>query len=649
MSTPLKTLIIEDSEDDAALLLIALEEGGFQSIHQRVETSEEMAAALESQSWDVVLSDYMMPRFDALAALSILKEKKRDIPFIIVSGKIGEETATAAMRAGADDYLMKDNLTRLSETVRREMKEAANRAALRRAESLLRKSEEKYREFFEGDLSGDFVAIPEGKILICNPAFAGIFGFGSSDEAARYDLKSLYPTRRDWERFIETLREKGSLKGHELEMRRRDGARVDLLGNVVGRFDARGGLIEFKGYLLDTTERKALERQLFQSQKMESLGRLASGIAHDFNNVLTGILGYADLSLARIDDRHPIHAYLSHIRQLAGRAARITRQLLAFSRRQPLERAPVNLNAAVSDLLPLLAKMLGEQAEIVFSPDPNLKNVDADLAQMEQVVLNLCINARDAMPKGGRITLATKNRFLSESDCRSAPCVRPGDYVVLTVSDTGTGMDEKTLERIFEPFFSTKGPEHGTGLGLSIVHGAVGQHGGWVGVESRPGEGSTFSVFLPATERLRRPSADQETALPNTPRRTEKILVVEDDPLLRGVLQLALERSGHVVLLAENGEEGLLQARRHAGAIALIVSDIVMPKMSGRELYEQVQRVLPGIKFLFISGYTDLLTYQGWIAKNRLPLLLKPFSPAELVAKVREFLEPPLSETKAAA
>ncbi|HZR45888.1 MAG TPA: ATP-binding protein, partial [Candidatus Manganitrophaceae bacterium] len=307
------------------------------------------------------------------------------------------------------------------------------------------------------------------------------------------------------------------------------------------------------------------------------------------------------------------------------------------------------LNTALSDLLPLLGKMLGEQTEVVFSPDPNLKNVHADLAQVEQVVLNLCINARDAMPKGGRITLATKNHAVAESDPRTHPIRRPGDYVLLAVSDTGTGMDEKTLERIFEPFFSTKGPERGTGLGLSIVHGAVGRHGGWITVESRPGKGSTFNVFLPASEERRRLPADQGTAIQKLPRRAEKILVVEDDPLLRGVFEAALGGSGHPILLAENGEEGLRMAERHAGALSLIVSDMVMPKVSGREFYQKVQKISPGMKFLFISGYADLSTDQEWLGKNRLPLLLKPFSPAELVARVREILEPPLPETDVAA
>jgi len=646
MSTPLRTLILEDSEDDTALLLLELERGGFHPTYERVDTPEAMTAALERQRWDVILADYNMPHFNALTALSILKEKNRDIPFIIVSGSIGEETATATMRAGANDYLMKGNLTRLCETVRREMKEAVNRAALRRTEASLRESEEKYRRFFEEDLSADFISTLDGKILVCNPSFIDLFGFSSTVEAASYDLKSLFPDRSAWDRFIEALREKRKLQWCELELRRRDGTRVDAIANVIGRFDTEERLVEFKGYLFNNTERKALERQLFQSQKMESLGRLASGIAHDFNNVLTGILGYADLSLLKIGETHPLHPYLTHIRQLVWKASKMIRQLLTFGRRQVMEPTPLNLNTILFDLLPLLEKVLSEEIEMTFLPDPQLKNVYADLSQLEQVVLNLCVNARDAMPTGGRLILETKNLSLTESDFQKTPFARPGDYVLLTVSDTGIGMDEKTLERIFDPFFSTKTPDQGTGLGLSIVHGIVGQHGGWVTVESQVGKGSTFKIFLPAIEKAQRAAPGQGPAIPNIPRRSEKILIVEDDPLLRTVFQRSLEEGGHFIFLAENGEEGLRQISQQADSVSLIISDLIMPRMNGREFYEQVKKIKPEMKFLFVSG-TDSSSHQAWLSENRLPLLLKPFGPAELVARVHELLlEPPTSDKK---
>ncbi len=646
MATALRTLILEDSKDDTALLLLELERGGFHPVHERVDTAEAMRAALERHTWDVILADYRMPNFNALTALSILKEGKKDIPFIIVSGSIGEETATAAMRAGANDYLMKDNLTRLSETVRRELKEAANRATLRRMEASLRESEEKYRRFFEEDLSANFGATPDGNILVCNPSFVRMFGFGSMEEAASHNLKSLFPDAGTWDHFIDALRQKRNLQWCEIELRRRDGTRVDAIANVVGRFDAQEKLVRFKGYFFDNTERKTLERQLFQSRKMESLGRLASGIAHDFNNVLTGILGYTDLSLLKIDETHPLHTNLTHIRQLVWRASKMIRQLLTFGRRQVLEPTSLNLNMVLSDLLPLLEKVLSEEIEMAFLPDPNLKNVHADLSQIEQVILNLCVNARDAMPTGGRLILQTKNISLTESDIRDTPFMHPGDYVLLTVSDTGIGMDEKIIERIFDPFFSTKEPDQGTGLGLSIVHGIVGQHGGWITVGSQVGKGSTFKIFLPAIEKAQRAAPGHEPATRPMPRRSEKILIVEDDPLLRTVFQRSLEERGHSVLLAENGEEGLHQIKQKIASVSLIISDLVMPKMNGRGFYEQVQKIRPGTKFLFISGYTDLPTNQDWLKKNRLPLLLKPFSPADLVTRVHDLLEPPTSEEK---
>lgn len=645
MPTPLRTLILEDSKEETTLLLLELERGGFHPIYEQVDTPEAMTAALERQTWDVILADYKMPHFDAMTALSILKERKEDIPFIIISGSIGEETAAAAMRAGANDCLMKDNLTRLSETVRREMKEAANRAALRRVETSLRESEEKYRRLFEEDLSAVFISSPDGSILVCNPSFSHLFGFASTEEAASHDLKSLFPNRSAWDQFIDALRQKRTLQWCELELRRRNGTRVDAIANVIGRFDAQGKLIELKGYLFDNTERKALERQLFQARKMESLGRLASGIAHDFNNVLTGILGYTDLSLLKIDETHPLHTYLTHIRQLVWRASKMIRQLLTFGRRQVLEPTPLNLNEVLADLLPLLEKVLSEEIEMSFHPDPHLKNVYADLSQIEQVILNLCVNARDAMPAGGRLVLQTENIFLTESDTRETPFMRPGDYVLLTVSDTGVGMDEKTIERIFDPFFSTKEPDQGTGLGLSIVHGIVGQHGGWVTVESETGKGSTFKIFLPAVEKSERAAPGPEF-IRHIPQRSEKILIVEDDPLLRTVFQRTLEERGHSVLLAENGEEGLRQIERHSDTVPLIISNLVMPKMNGREFYEQVQKIKPGTKFLFVSGYTDLPPRQDWLTKNDLPLLFKPFSPSELVAKVHDLLEPPTDAAK---
>ncbi|MCG3110537.1 MAG: response regulator [Candidatus Manganitrophus sp. SB1] len=645
MTTPLRTLILEDSEDDAALLLLELERGGFDPTHERVDTAKAMSAALEGQTWDVILADYKMPHFNALNALSILKEKRQDIPFIIVTGSIGEETATAAMRAGANDYLMKDNLTRLNETVRRELKEAVNRAALRSAEASLRESEEKYRRFFEEDLSADFISTPDGEILVCNPSFVRLFGFSSTEEAASHDLKSLFPDRAAWDRFIDALRQKRKLQWCEVELRCPDGARVDAIANVVGRFDPENKLIEFKGYLFDNTERKALERQLFQVRKMESLGRLASGIAHDFNNVLTGILGYTDLSLLKIDETHPLHSYLTHIRQLVWKASKMIRQLLVFGRRQVIEPTPLNLNTVLLELLPLLEKVLSEEIEMTFHPDPHLKNVHADLSQIEQVILNLCVNARDAMPEGGRLILQTKNLSSTEPDIPETPFIHPGDYVLLSVSDTGVGMDEKTIERIFDPFFSTKDPDHGTGLGLSIVHGIVGQHGGWVTVESRIGKGSTFKIFLPAVEKSAHAAPGREFTR-HLPRRSEKILIVEDDPLLRTVFQRSLEERGHSVLLAENGEEGLRQIKQQTDPVPVVISDLVMPKMNGREFYERVQMIKPGTKFLFVSGYTDLPAHQEWLKKNTPPLLLKPFSPSELVAKVHDLLEPPTDAAK---
>lgn len=511
MPNPLRVLIVEDSQDDSDLILLELQRGGFEPKAARIETAEEMIAALRRQTWDVVLADYTLPAFSAPEALALLRDTGHDIPFIIVSGSIGEETAVAAMKAGAHDYLMKSNLARLSVAVERERRDAENRAA-----------------------------------------------------------------------------------------------------------------------------RKSVETQLFQAQKMESLGRLASGIAHDFNNILTGILGYSDLGLSKIDPSHPLYANLITIRKLGDRAAGITRQLLAFARRQAIEPVNLNLNAVISDLLKLVGTTLGEDIRIEFIPDPALKIIHADLAQMEQILMNLCVNARDAMPSGGTLTIQTKNILLNESDCRALPNARTGPHVLFIVTDTGIGMDEKIQEKIFEPFFTTKTPGKGTGLGLSLVYGIVRQHQGAVQVQSAPGQGTTFRIYLPAVEK----GATPKSASPSPPPQgSGTILVVEDDPAVRHLIKLALEGYGYAVLVAENVNEGVKIFQGRADSIILVVSDIVMPEANGTDLFWKVRELKRSMPFLFISGHFNHIQDAVFSSEEDFNLLEKPFSPSELAAKVAAILK----------
>ncbi len=379
------------------------------------------------------------------------------------------------------------------------------------------------------------------------------------------------------------------------------------------------------------------EEQLRQSQKMEAIGRLAGGVAHDFNNLLTAILGYSQLMGARLDPRDPLRGHASEIEKAAERASGLTRQLLAFSRKQVLAPKVLDLNAVVSAMTGMLRRLIGEDVSFVAKPAPELGCVSADPGQIEQVLMNLVVNARDAMPDGGKLTVETADVVLDEPYARRHDGVTPGRYVMFSVSDTGVGMDAATRSRIFEPFFTTKGSGKGTGLGLSTVYGIVKQSGGTIHVYSEPGRGSTFKVYLPRVEKAA--EALEARQATDSPRGTETILLVEDEDVVRDLAREILEMHGYTVLEAPHPGEAILICERHGGPIHLMVSDVVMPKLSGPDLHARVAPLRPGMKVLFTSGYTDgALTHDGVLSAD-MAFISKPFSPDALARKVREVLE----------
>jgi PAS domain S-box-containing protein len=384
----------------------------------------------------------------------------------------------------------------------------------------------------------------------------------------------------------------------------------------------------------DVSDRVALERRLRQSQKMDAIGRLAGGIAHDFNNLLTAINGYSQLlyNALRDDDQREL---ASEVIKAGVRAADLTRQLLAFSRNQLLTPLVLDLNAVVGDMASLLRRLIGEDIELTASIEPGLWLVRADPGCLEQVIVNLAVNARDAMPRGGRLTIETRNVILDEEYVRTRPDARIGPHVLLAVSDTGSGMDEPTLARIFEPFFSTKG-EKGTGLGLATVYGAVKQSGGHLGVYSEPGKGAAFKVYLPRAEG--QPSSGRSAqGLP--PRGGgETVLLAEDDESIRILAERILQNCGYSVLVAGDGREALEMATRHAGPIDLLVTDVVMPHLGGGQLAQRLGAVRPGLKVLFLSGYTDDAVVRHGVLEQGAAFLHKPFTIAALARKVRETL-----------
>jgi len=523
-------------------------------------------------------------------------------------------------------------------------------AERKRADEALRKSEERYHRFFDENLAGAYISTPDGKLLDCNPAFANIFGFASVEEAMKSNLGTIYPNAEASQALLELLREKRKLEYYEVELQRRDSTPVHVIENVVGAFDEQGALVEINGFMLDDTERNLAEQLLIlseqrfqQSQKMEAIGTLAGGVAHDFNNLLTAILGNTHLALSKIKPDDPLQIRLIEIEKAGNRAAVLTRQLLAFSRRQHLERHTINLNDTINEIMKLLQRIIGEDVEVNVKAGSDLSATFADPGQIEQVIMNLSINARDAMPQGGRLTIETSNVELDENYRRHYPYVKPGKYVQITVSDTGSGIDAETQKHIFEPFFTTKEVGKGTGLGLSMVYGIVKQHEGHINVYSEEGQGTTFKIFLPVVET----AVEKEALAFHLPLRggTEAILVAEDEEALRGLARDVLEGLGYTVLLAENGAEAVEMYEQNREQIALLLLDVVMPRMGGWEAYERIRELGGNVPLIFMTGHSSETVQSRFIKQNRLMeefdamLLQKPYNVEGLGRKVREMLD----------
>ncbi|MDQ2884680.1 MAG: response regulator [Chloroflexota bacterium] len=633
-------LIIDDNPADRELIVRKLRKEFDSSDFVTVGQPGELEAATKRGNFDVILTDYQLNWTDGLQILDLMKVRFPDVPVVMFTGTGSEEIAVEGLRAGLSNYVLKKQLDRLPYAVRDSLEKTRLRKQYEEAIQHLRASEERYREIFEQGLTGIFAFTPQGRLLTCNSAFARIFGFASVEEAMQVNVRVLYPQPQHFDAFLKLLAYEKRFEYHEMEMQRRDGVSLSIVENVVGSFDDDGRLVEVKGYLFDNTERRRLTEQLQQAQKLESVGLLVSGIAHDFNNMLGGILGYASRGLGRVTQSHPLYSNLHHIQEIATRAARMTQQLLAFSRRQVLEPSAVNLNVVVDNLLDFISKVLGEHIEIEFVPDPELKTVHVDYSQIEQVLMNLCINARDAMPMGGRLTIRTRNVSADEARTLSVDQGLPEACVQLSVQDSGVGMSEQVRERIFEPFFTTKELRKGTGLGLSMVHGIIGQHSGFIDVKSEVDKGTTFSLYLPCSDGVSSPetllveSRSSQTVVGGD----ETILVVEDDPDLRCLMEEALGDYGYTVMSASDGLEGLQQFEEHGNSIALVISDLMTPKMMGKELYDKIHSMSNATKFLFVSGYQANQISQNFVLDKGFFFLQKPFDLDELASKVREIL-----------
>ncbi len=781
MASPLRVLIIEDSEDDAVLLLRALQRGGYEPVARQVETPAAMHHALQQDTWNLVLADWNLPQFSALFALEMLKSKGLDLPFIIVSGTISEEAAVEAMKAGAHDYVMKSNLGRLVPAIQRELREADDRRARKQAEQALASSEERLQlvaratndavrdwdlltngmwwgeglsslfghqaQEIEADVESWYSRLhPDDKDRVIASCYAAINGgamtwskryrFRRADgtyaevldrsyivrkvegqalrligaitdltairkaDAALQDSEEKFRTVADWTYDWETWNDP---QGHQLyispSVERISGYRVEefladptMLHRIVypedhARWDqhvidttnntedvselefrilTRDGEIRWIDHICravfgssnhkflgrrasnrDITERKQAEEklrrtedQLRQAQKMEAIGQLAGGVAHDFNNLLTVITGYTDLLMSNLPADAPTLADLEEIRKAAERASWLTRQLLAFSRRQILIPQVLDLNVLIGNFEKLLHRLIGEDVALKTDLAPALARIKADPGQVEQIIMNLVVNARDAMPTGGHLTIETSTVLLDESYPIKAAETPLGRYVLLAISDTGCGMDAETQKRIFEPFFTTKEIGKGTGLGLSTVYGIVKQSNGFIWVYSELGRGTTFKIYLPAVDEEVQP-ANEESRPVLQRGGVETILLVEDAAPLRTLTNKVLELSGYTVLAAGNLDEAMKMAKARNWKVHLLLTDVIMPGGSGPDVADRLKERCPDLKILYMSGYTGTTMAHQGILKAGSPLLQKPYSPDALLQKVREVLDEP--------
>jgi len=522
--SPLRVLMAEDSEDDALIILHALRKAAYAPLCERVWTAPAMQAALQKQAWDVVISDYEMPGFGGFEALELLKASGQDLPFILVSAVVSEETAVAAMKAGAHDFIMKRKLARLAPAIERELREAQTRAARRAAEAALRQS----------------------------------------------------------------------------------------------------------------------ENQLRQAQKLEAVARLAAGVAHDFNNILTAISGHSTLLLRQLEPGDARRKNAEQIEKCAYLAAALTRQLLTFSRKQAIEPRILKPNDVIRNVERMLKRLIGEDVEFRAILDPAAGSIKADPGQLEQVIMNLAVNARDAMPNGGKITAMTANLTLDATRLKAAPGLIPGHYVMLAISDTGTGMTDEVRAHLFEPFFTTKPPGKGTGLGLATCFGIVQQSSGHIEVESELGKGTTFKLYFPQVQDAAGPARATDQAAP-APGGTETVLLVEDEAVVRELAAITLREMGYTVMEAGNGQEGLRIAQQHEGRIDLVLTDVVMPVMGGKEMAGALRGSRPDTKVLFTSGYSEEVIGNHGVLRPGIAFLQKPYLAATLARRVREVLDGPLN------
>jgi len=639
--TVLRVLHLEDDDSDSELIRAALEHHGLQIDVRRVQGAAEFASALATGGHDLVLSDFTIPGFDGMTALLMTRDAAPDLPFIFVSGTIGEERAVAAMKLGAADYVLKGHLDRLSPVVERALREAEQRRARHSSDRALADVRQRMDfaldaaqvGIWEWDMRAQAVAwsaLTERLHGFAPGAFPGTFDaalacmHADDRQMVRDALACVTPADS---RFRVEYRVSVEGKPHWLA----------AIGHIT--HDVEGRPLQARGVCYDVTERISLEDQLRQAQRLESIGGLAAGVAHDFNNLLNVMLGYSEILMDRFADAPDVLSDLAEVRRAAQSATGLTRQLLAFSRKQILTPKVMELNAVIGDMQKMLRRVIEENVKLDLHCTGTPLPVKVDVNQLEQVLLNLVVNARDAMPDGGVVTIETDEVRLDEGYARAhhlRESLEAGRYARLTISDTGTGIPPEIQSRLFEPFFTTKEQGRGTGLGLATVYGIVKQSGGQIFLYSEVGFGTTFKIYLPISDRAAR--ADEAKATGTRSLKGERILIVEDQPALQVLVSRMLAHSNCEVIVASSAEEAQQILSRSEVPIDVVLTDVVMTGNSGYLLAKWINETRPGLPVIYMTGYSDKAIAHHDIVDAGTTLLQKPFTREILASTIQRVL-----------
>lgn len=633
----LAVLLLEDNPVDAELVIRKLKSTDLHAVVDAAKSVSEFQERLQQKTYDIILGDYRIPAWTGLDALKWLRSSGNNTPFILVTGTLGDELAIECLKSGVNDYVLKDSLERLPVAIRRTLAEQALREERDHAEDELRKSEEQYRLLFQANPHPMWVfEVATLRFLAVNEAALHHYGYSLS-EFLDITIMEIRPAQ-DIPRFMEILQSRQQsgvgFYSEPWKHRKKDGTIIDVeISAHPITFQAREAKLVMVN---DVTERKKLEEQFLQAQKMEAIGRLAGGMAHDFNNLLMIIGSYAHLTRTALSDEEKSGHYLNQISSAVKKATLLTQQLLSFSRKHIQDMRTINLNGLVADFCKMLPSLLGEDVQLKVITSSEECMIYCDRGLIEQVIMNLMVNARDALPDGGSITVATQRVHLDASNLHETAGMKPGEYVLLKVTDTGTGMDEVTQAKMFEPFFTTKEVGKGTGLGLSTVVAIIKQCQGYIFPYSELGKGTTFKIYFPYVKEQAEIIAPAPE-IDDQPSGKETILLVEDEQALRMATSEFLGLKGYHVLTAEDTDHALEIAQTHEGKIDLLLTDLVMPRRSGAHLARAIVSHRPKIAVIYMSGFAESNVKQDLEPLSI--LLQKPFSLMALATTIRKVLD----------